>query len=73
MSIINIRYNTKAAKSDILHWRVIIDGVEHLASDVEIHTRLWTTKDEIEGMGWKWHITCESDNINWEGSKCIIR
>jgi hypothetical protein len=73
MSKISIRYNTKATENDTLHWRVLIDGVESLASDVEVNTKLWTTKDWIEGVGWKWHITCESENIYWRGDKCIIK
>ncbi len=73
MSKINIRYNTKAKENDTLHWRVVINGVESLASDVEVNVKLRTTKDWIEGVGWKWHISCESDNIQWQGTKCIIR
>ena len=73
MSKINIRYNTKAKENDTLHWRVVINGIESLASDVEVNVKLRTTKDWIEGVGWKWHISCESDNIQWQGDKCIIR
>jgi hypothetical protein len=72
MNTINIRYNTKATETDTLHWRVLINGVETLASEVEVNTKLKTTKDWIEGVGYKWHITCQSDNIIWKGSKCII-
>jgi hypothetical protein len=73
VSKINIRYNTKAKENDTLHWRVVINGIESLASDVEVNVKLRTTKDWIEGVGWKWHISCESDNIQWQGDKCIIR
>ena len=72
MNKVNIRYNTKATETDILHWRVLINEVEYLASEVEVNVKLRTTKDWIEGVGYKWHITCESDTIIWEGSKCII-
>jgi hypothetical protein len=73
MNKVNIRYNTKATDTDTLHWRVLINGVESLASDVEIHNvSVRTTKDYIEGVGEKWHITCESNNIQWQGTKCII-
>ena len=40
---IKIRYNTKAVNSDDLHWRVVIDGIEHLAREVEIQTPTHTT------------------------------
>jgi hypothetical protein len=72
MNKVNIRYNTKATETDTLHWRVVINGVETLASEVEVNVKLRTTKDWIEGVGYKWHITCESDNIQWSGTKCII-
>jgi hypothetical protein len=72
MNKVNIRYNTNAKDTDILHWRVLINEVEYLASEVEVNVKLRTTKDWIEGVGYKWHITCESDNIQWQGTKCII-
>ena len=72
MNKVSIRYNTKATEEDTLHWRVLIDGVEYLASEVEVNAQLRTTKDWIEGVGWKWHISCESDTIIWNDTKCII-
>jgi hypothetical protein len=72
MNRVSIRYNTNATENDTLHWRVLINGVESLAESVEVNTKLWTTKDWIEGVGWKWHISCESDSIQWRGNVCII-
>jgi|LakMenE18May11ns_1017448.scaffolds.fasta_scaffold9237078_2 hypothetical protein len=72
MNKVKIRYNTNATEADQLHWRVLINGNETLASHVEVNTKLWSTKDFIEGVGYKWHLTCESDNIQWQGDKCII-
>lgn len=72
MSEIKIRYNTNAKSNNELHWRVLIDGIEHLASNVQINTHCYTTKDEIEGVGTKWHISCKSDSVVWVGTKCII-
>ena len=31
MNKVNIRYNTNTTSDEDLHWRVLIDGVEHLA------------------------------------------
>lgn len=62
--IIKIRYNT-AVVDDFLYWRVLIDGVEHLASDIKINVPTYATKDYVEGVGIKHHITCESDNVVW--------
>lgn len=72
MSQIKIRYNTNAKPNDTLHWRVLINGVEHLASNVKILKHCETTKDEIEGVGTKWHITCEGANWEWNDSEIVI-
>lgn len=70
--IVKIRYNTNAKSEDTLHWRVLIDGIEHLASNVVINCRCYTTNDIIEGVGEKWHISCNPIEINWVGEKCIL-
>ena len=69
---VKIRYNTKAITEDTLHWRVLIDGVEHLASNVVINCMTYTTKDFIEGVGEKWHMSCKATQVNWLGEECII-
>lgn len=70
--IVKIRYKTDAKETDTLHWRVIIDGVEHHASFVSIACETITTKDRIsEGVD-KWHITCEANKIEWIDEKCFI-
>ena len=69
---VKIRYNTKATSEDTLHWRVLIEGVEHLASNVVINCMTHTTKDYIEGFGEKWHISCKATQVNWMGEECII-
>jgi hypothetical protein len=69
---VKIRYNTNAKPEDTLHWRVVVDGIERLASDVIIKCPTQTTKDFIEGIGDKWHISCNATQINWVGEECII-
>ena len=64
---VSLRFNTNATNDNPLKWRVIIDGIEHLASHVDINCKTYTTKDYIEGVGDKWHITCEPTQIIWEG------
>ena len=71
MNDIKIRYNTNAKPEDTLHWRVLINGVEHLASNVEINTQTKTTMDFIEGVGMKWHISCKG-NFEWNGSEIKV-
>lgn len=68
---IKIRYNT-SVDDDFLYWRVLIEGVEYLVSDVIINVKSFTTKDFIEGVGMKHHITCESDEIIWNEENKVV-
>jgi hypothetical protein len=72
MTKVKIRYNTNATSDEDLHWRIIIDDVEHLASNIIINCISYTTKDIIEGVGEKWHITCEPKEIKWLDKECIL-
>lgn len=69
---IKIRFNTKYQGDGDLPWRVVINGKEQLASNVIINTISITTKDHIEGIGDKYHITCKADRVYWEKDECII-
>ena len=53
-----IRYNTTST-NDKESWRLICDGKETLVSDIVITSKTRTTKDYIENLGNKYHITCE--------------
>lgn len=53
----HIRFNTNST-SDVDRWRLVCDGKETLHSDIVINTQTYTTKDYIDGVGDKWHITC---------------
>ena len=75
--IIKIRYNTAVIISEddeipTLYWRVLVDGVEHLASDIKINVKSYSTKDIIEGVGLKHHITCESDEVIFDDKTKIV-
>lgn len=70
--IVKVRYKTDAKPEDILQWRVLIDGKEHYASGVVFNCMTWTTRDTIEGVGEKWHITCEPKQVKWLKQECII-
>jgi hypothetical protein len=69
---VKVRYKTDAKPEDELHWRVMIDGIEHQASHVIINCMSYTTKDMIEGVGEKWHITCTPKQIQWMEKECIL-
>ena len=71
MRQVKIRYNHNVGESG-LYWRIIINGVEHLASDIDIQVPTKTTGDFVADVGLKHHITCEPENIEWDGTKVIL-
>ena len=52
-----IRFNTQS-KDASDKWRLIHEGDEILVSDIVIDAKTYTTKNHIDGVGDKWHITC---------------
>lgn len=68
-----IRFNTNFQNTEGLFWRVLIDDVEFLASDVEILNVKVTTKTHILDSGEKkWSISCISNNYSINSDKKII-
>lgn len=65
MVTVKIRYNTQV-DDDFLYWRVLVEGVERLASEIKINVPSYSTKDMIEGVGMKHHITCEASELIWD-------
>ena len=55
-----IRFNTQST-DDSNRWRLIDDGKEILVSDIIIDAKTYTTKDYIEGVGDKWHVSCTGE------------
>lgn len=53
-----VRYNTNST-SDSDRWRVIDGDTELLVSSVIVGDNVSTTKDYIEGVGDKWHVSCQ--------------
>ena len=78
--IYQIRYNTNST-NDSNRWRLICDGQEILVADIIINSQTYTTKDYIEGLGDKWHITCRGEltiennvaHINFKKDNAIAR
>ena len=56
--IYQIRYNTHST-SDSDRWRLLCDGEEILVSEIKIKSKVYTTEDFIEGVGLKYHVTCQ--------------
>ena len=55
-----IRFNTNST-DDSNRWRLIENGNEILVSDILIDAQTYTTKDYIEGVGDKWHVSCTGE------------
>lgn len=53
----HIRFNTHSTSNDD-RWRLVCDDEEQLFSDIVINAETRTTKDYIEGVGDKYHVTC---------------
>lgn len=59
MKTYKIRFNTSSIETNS-KWRVISeDGDENFVQDVFIDGQAYTTKDNISGLGYKYHITCK--------------
>lgn len=70
---IKLRYNTDC-NDNRLYWRVLINGVEHLAENVHILIPVHTSADFLADKGvTKHHISCESDTIEWQKDVLTIR
>ncbi len=52
-----IRFNTNS-KTEEDRWRLVCDGEETLVSNIVIDAKTYTTKDFIQGVGDKWHVSC---------------
>lgn len=72
MMDIKIRYNQNCT-DEKHYWRLIIDGVEYLASDIIINVPTQTTRDNVfdphkNQMVDKHHISCKANVVNWTNS-----
>ena len=64
---VKIRFNTNYKEGDpkIKEWRVLVNGFENFCNHVTVNCPCKTTKDFIEGIGDKWHISCEPKSIEY--------
>jgi hypothetical protein len=69
MSHIQIRFNTKANGSPFV-WRVISDGQENLAENVEINGKCYGEKSIVDGET-KYNIACDG-TITWKETTAVI-
>ena len=64
-SHIQIRYNTKNNGNGLV-WRIIVDGEEHLATDVAIRGYAYGETSHVDGEA-KLNIACDG-HIQWIGT-----
>lgn len=69
---IKLRYNTECKGENNLYWRVLIDGEQHLASNVIINVPVTTTMDFVENVGYKHHVSCKANNLIWKETELTI-
>jgi hypothetical protein len=71
---VRIRFNTNFREEDksSKEWRVLVDGVENFCNQVRILCPSETTKDQIEGVGNKWHISCNPARIEYVKDEAAV-
>lgn len=68
-----IRFNTHYNETKGLYWRVLINDIEHLASEVIIKNKeVKTISHTLPSGEQKWSIYCESDNYFIDENNVII-
>jgi len=71
---IQIRFNTDAMKfpeKNLPPWRVLFDGKESLAREVNLSVKSWTSTDTLENGIVKHHVTCEGTPV-WSGDSLSV-
>ena len=65
--IVKIRFNTNFVEGSpsIKEWRVLINNQEYFCNHVSIFCPSFTTKDIIENVGEKWHISCNPAHVEY--------
>jgi uncharacterized membrane protein len=63
MKTYKIRFNTTSITENN-RWRLVDEnGMETLVSDIFVDGEVYTTKDHMDGLGYKWHITCKGNCV----------
>jgi len=68
MHKVDIRFNTNYPSKSQYEWRVLINGQETLVNNVRIETPCYTTSTFIEGQGMKWHLSTESNSVEFDNT-----
>jgi hypothetical protein len=74
---VKIRYNT-LCDDNHKFWRILIDGVEYIASNIIIEIPTHTTRDIVYdpsrgGDVDKHHLSCSANEVIWKGDVVIVK
>ena len=74
---VKVRYNT-LCEDNHLYWRVLIDGIEHICSNIIVEIPLYTTRDIVWDPNRnqsvdKHHMSCKANEVTWKGDVVIIK
>jgi hypothetical protein len=74
---VKARWNTQC-KDNYFFWRILIDGKEHVCSNIIFEVPVYTTRDVV----WdsirkqdvdKHHVSCQANEIIWKGDVVIVK
>jgi hypothetical protein len=74
---VKIRYNT-LCDDNHMFWRVLINGEEHVCSNIVVETPIHTTRDIVFDPNRKQnvdkhHFSCTANEVIWKGDVVIIK
>lgn len=74
---VKIRYNT-LCDDNHKFFRILINGVEHICSNVIVEIPMWTTRDLVwdpnrNEMVDKHHFSCQANEVVWKGDVVIVK
>ena len=77
MKDIKVRYNTNCVDNHMF-WRILIDGIEYLASNIIFEIPPHTTRDVVYDPSKKsevdkHHLSCSANEVIWKGDVVIIK
>lgn len=65
--IVKIRFNTECGESSLI-WRVILDDVEYLASEIRLNVPSFSSTDVLNYGRIKRHISANFKKITWDNT-----
>jgi hypothetical protein len=74
---IKVRYNTNCVDNHMF-WRILIDGIEYLVSNIIFEIPTHTTRDVVydpsrESDVDRHHLSCTTNEVIWKGDIVIIK